>query len=173
MGQCAGLILVCVLCFTWEVNKSLALEIYQQTDVISYKWLFTDPSLFSQPVWGDLWFILISCLFTLSVDIIICLRNPVLLFSPVCVKHCSTSLDFLVLLPPWPTSAPPTLQLVLNNDLSAQRSAVARNSVALFSRLAQTLFYPINKTAVPTPVHVCVRVCEHTMCLHACLYVSL
>lgn len=92
------------------------------------------------------------------------------LLSCLFCNKASVSLDFLVLLPPWPTSLQ-TLQLVLNNDLSAQQSPDARNSVALFSRLAQTLFYPINKIAVPKlrPVSVFVYVCTHvTMSMHAC-----
>lgn len=40
----------------------------------------------------------------------------------------------------------PTLQLVLNNDLSTQQAAGARNSVGLFSRLGQAIFYLINKS---------------------------
>ena len=78
-------------------------------------------------------------------------------------------LDSLVLLPPWPTSPLQTLQLGLNNDLSAQQSPTARSSKALFSRLAHTLLYPINTT-----IHTeqCVCVCVHhvyeCMCVSPC-----
>lgn len=77
-------------------------------------------------------------------DIIIRLRAPVLL--RLCSKVTGIHEDLVILLPLWPTSPLPTLQLVLNNDLSTQQAAGARNSVGLFSRLGQAIFYLINKS---------------------------